>query len=78
MHKARASVQHLDTVAEIFGSSPLGVLHGNLKKNFVDNDHRISCNTAGTAATYRGLLLTSAQVQITPLRKNYQLFVAKT
>lgn len=51
-----------------------GVLHGNLKKNFVGNNHRISCNTAGTTTSCRGLLLTSAQTQITPLKKKCQQF----
>jgi hypothetical protein len=53
----------------------VGVLHGNLKQNFVDNDHRISCNTAGTTTTCRGSLLTSAQIQTTPLKKKSQQFL---
>ena len=65
------------TLAQWLGYSALrryGVLHSNLKTKSFDNNHRISCNAAGTTTTYRGSLLTSAQTQITPLEKKYQRF----
>ena len=65
------------TLAQRLGYSAFrryGVLHSNLKKKSFENNHRISCNAAGATTTYRGLLLTSAQIQITPLKKKHQLF----
>lgn len=65
------------TPAQRLGHSALrryGVLHSNLKKKPFENNHRISCNAAGTTTTCRGSLLTSAQLQITPLEKKHQRF----